>query len=195
MKSVALIAALLSATAAHAETWYPDPTHTEVLIEWNHAGFSMQTAKFDKVEGTLEFTPGDPAGAKADFSVLVDSITTGVSDFDGHMKSAEFFDAANHPAIRFVSTAVEQTGEMSVKATGDMTIKDVTAPVTFDITVHALGEHPVGQFFDYNKGEWLGLTATATIKRSEFGIPALIPVGSDEVSIVINSEMRAGGWN
>ncbi len=189
-------AALLAAAAtANAESWVPDPSHTEVVIGWNHAGFSIQTAKFHQVDGALEFTPGDIAGASADFSVIVSSIDTGVADFDGHLQSPDFFDAATYPTIRFVSTSVEQTGDMTVQATGDLTIKDVTKPVTFDITVHQLGEHPVGQFFDFYKGEWLGMTATATITRSEFGIDAFIPVGSDEIDITINTEMRAGGWD
>ncbi|MEM9426013.1 MAG: YceI family protein [Pseudomonadota bacterium] len=195
-KHVSLAAvAFVAASAAQAESWVPDLSHTEVVIGWNHAGFSIQTAKFTEVEGALEFVPDDVAGAKADFSVMVASIDTGVPDFDGHLQSADFFDAANHPAIRFVSTSVEQTGDMTVAATGDLTIKGVTQPVTFDITVHAMGEHPVGQFFDYYKGEWLGMTATATINRSEFGIDAFIPVGSDAIDITINTEMRAGGWD
>lgn len=192
----AAAASLLAAsTVAHAESWVPDPAHTEVVIGWNHAGFSIQTAKFNQVDGALEFTPGDIAGASADFSVIVSSIDTGVPDFDGHLQSPDFFDAATYPTIRFVSTSVEQTGEMTVKATGDLTIKDVTKPVTFDITVHQMGEHPVGQFFDFYKGEWLGMTATATINRSEWGVDGFIPVGSDAIDITINTEMRAGGWD
>ena len=198
MKSFLLPAALVAATSgtfAFAETWYPDGTHTEVVIAWNHSGFSMQTAKFHEVEGTLEFVPGNIADAKADFSVMVDSVDTGVEALDAAFTSPEFFDSATFPTIRFVSTSVEQTGDMSVVATGDLTIKDVTKQATFEIKVHALGEHPVGQFYDYNKGEWLGMTATTTILRSEFGVDALIPIGSDEISITINTELRAGGWN
>jgi polyisoprenoid-binding protein YceI len=184
----------LTTAGAQAETWYPDNTHTDVVITWNHAGFSMQTAKFHEVEGTLEFSEGDIANAKADFSVIVDSVDTGVADLDKEFKGPAFFDSETYPEIRFVSTSVEQTGDMTVKATGDLTIKDVTKPVTFDITVHNMGKHPLGDIFDYNKGEWLGMTATTTIMRSEFGVDTFIPVGSDEISIQINTELRAGGW-
>lgn len=197
MKAFVLAAALTTATTfapAMAETWYPDATHTEVLITWNHAGFSLQTAKFHEVEGTLEFEPGNITGAKADFSVMAGSVDSGVEMLDNELVGPQFFDAENYPAMRFVSTSVEQTGDMTVRATGDLTIKDVTKPATFDITVHAMGPHPVGDFFDYYKGEWLGMTATTTIKRSDFGVAAFIPVGSDEIDIQINTEMRAGGW-
>ncbi|WP_299376624.1 YceI family protein [uncultured Tateyamaria sp.] len=196
MKSL-LFAAALSTTAgfAVADTWYPDPTHTDVVVTWNHAGFSLQTAKFHEVKGTLEFDAGNIADAKADFSVVAASVDSGVEALDAELIGPGFLDTANHPDIRFVSTSVEQTGDMTVKATGEMTMKGVTKPVVFDITVHNMGPHPVGGFFDYYKGEWLGMTATTTIKRSEFGIDAFIPVGSDELEIVINSEMRLGGWN
>lgn len=197
MKSTFLAAGLLVTTAitpVYAETWYPDPTHTDVVVSWNHAGFSIQTAKFHEVDGTLEFEPGNPAAAKADFSVIVSSVDSGVEMLDAELIGPQFFDAETYPAIRFVSTSVEQTGDMTVRASGNLTIKDVTKPATFDITVHNLGEHPVGQFFDYNKGEWLGMTATTTINRSEFGVDAFIPVGSDQIDIQINTEMRAGGW-
>jgi polyisoprenoid-binding protein YceI len=182
-------------TPALAETWYPDPTHTDVVITWNHAGFSMQTAKFHEVKGTLEFEPGNIAEAKADFSVVVSSVDTGVEALDKELIGEQFFDAATFPDIRFVSTSVEQTGDMTVRATGDLTVKNVTKPATFEITVHNIGPHPLGEFFDYNKGEWLGMTATTTIKRSEFGVSYLIPIGSDEIEIQINTELRAGGWN
>lgn len=188
------LALAIGGAPALAETWYPDGTHTDVVITWNHAGFSMQTAKFHEVEGTLEFEPGNIAGAKADFSVIVNSVDSGVEMLDKELIGPQFFDAENFPVIRFVSTSVEQTGDMTVRATGDLTIKDVTKPATFDITVHNMGQHPVGDFFDFYKGEWLGMTATTTIKRSDFGVAAFIPVGSDEIDIQINTEMKAGGF-
>ncbi|MEM8741448.1 MAG: YceI family protein [Pseudomonadota bacterium] len=187
-----LAAAIFSlAVPAYADTFVPDPGHTEILVAWNHAGFSIQTAKFHQVEGTLELDQEDVEAAKAEFTVAVSSIDTGVEALDGHLQSGDFFDASNHPSVTFVSTGIEMTGEKTAKITGDLTIKDVTNPVTFDVVIHNIGAHPVGQFFDYYKGEWLGMTATATIKRSEWGMAAMVPVGSDEIEITINSEMKA----
>lgn len=197
MKPLLLAAALMGLVvpAANAETWVPDPNHTEVVLRWNHAGLSFPTAKLNRVEGTLDFTPGDIAGALADFSVMVDSIDSGIPSFDADLKDINFFDAEAYPAIRFVSTSVEQTGEMTVRATGDLTVRDITRPVTFDITVHKMGAHPLGQFLDHYKGDWLGMTATASILRSDFGVDTFIPIGSDAVDITVNTEMRAGGWD
>ncbi|MEL6233584.1 MAG: YceI family protein [Pseudomonadota bacterium] len=187
-----LAAAIFSlAVPAYADTFVPDPGHTEVLVAWNHAGFSIQTAKFHQVEGTLELDQDNIEAAKADFTVAVASVDTGVEAFDGHLQGGDFFDASSYPSVTFVSTGIEMTGEKTAKITGDLTMKGVTNPVIFDVTIHNIGDHPVGQFFDYYKGTWVGLTATATIKRSEFNMAAMIPVGSDEIEITINSEMKA----
>ncbi len=196
LSSVALITALSVGASASvdAETWGLDPSHTEVSITWNHAGFSMQSASFTEFSGTLELDPENVGALSADFSVAVASVRTAFEPFTGHLQSADFFDAETYPDIRFVSTSAEQTGDMTATVTGDMTIKGTTAPVTFDVTVHALGEHPVGQFFEAYQGTWLGFTATAQIKRSDFGVDNFIPIGSDEVTIEINSEMRQGGF-
>lgn len=195
MKTLFASAAMAAVLAApvYAETWEPDPAHTNIEVTWNHVGFSFLSATFREFEGSLEFEEGDIANARADFSVMVSSVDTGVPDLDGHLQGADFFNAAENPVIQFVSTSVEQTGDMTVEATGDLTMAGQTNPVTFEITVHALGEHPVGQFFEFYQGTWLGMTATATINRSDWGISAMIPVGSDEIQIEINTEMKAGG--
>lgn len=196
LSRLAIAAALTGAlvTPAIGETWGLDASHTDVTVTWNHAGFSMQSASFNEFSGSLEMDPENVAGLSADFSVSIASISTGVDAFTGHLLSGDFFNVETHPTARFVSTSAEQTGDMSATVTGDMTILGNTQPVTFDVTVHALGDHPVGQFFEAYQGTWLGFTATAEIKRSDFGMAAFIPVGSDEITIEINSEMRAGGF-
>lgn len=193
LTSVAL-AGLVAIPGAQAEIWEIDPGHTEVVASWNHVGFSTQSLKFHEAEGQLDFTPGDPEGASAEFSILVDSVDTGVEMLDTELKGETFFDAAEYPRVTFVSRRVEQTGDMTLRVTGDLTVKDITAPATFEVTVNALGEHPLRDFFDVYQGQFLGLTATATVSRSEFGLGALAPTASDEIDIVINTEMKAGGF-
>ena len=191
-----LTAALLSSTAlagaATAESWGMDATHTDVVVSWNHAGFSTQVASFHEFAGTLTMDLDNLAEAEAEFTVPVSSLSTGFEMFDNELKGPQFFNAEEFPNVTFTATAFERTGEMSATVTGDMTILGVTNPVTFDVDVHALGEHPVGQFFDAYKGTWLGFTATAEILRSDWGMDAFIPVGSDAITIEINSEFKQG---
>ncbi len=190
MRNLIAAALIAAAPAASALTWTPDQSHTEVRVYWNHSGFSEQSLDFFSVAGAMEFTPGDLSTVAADFTVMIDSLLTGDDRFDADLKSPNFFDVAVFPEARFVSTSVEQVGDMAVRVTGDLTIKDVTQEITWDVDVLALGEHPVGQFLELYQGEWLGIQAETTIKRSDFGIAAFIPVGSDEVRIVINSELK-----
>ncbi len=196
LTTTAMVLALMAGAASADPVAYGiDPTHTDVTVTWNHAGFSRQALTFQQFEGTLNIDLEDIAASSADFTIPVASLHTGVEMFDADLKGPNFFDAENFPNLRFVSTSVEQTGEMTASVTGDLTIKDVTKPATFEVTVHNIGEHPVGQFFEAYSGNWIGFTASAEIIRSEWGVAAFIPVGSDAITIEINSEAREGGFS
>lgn len=182
--------AVFAATAS-AETWMADPEHTEVRAYWDHAGFSEQSLEFTKVDGSLTFSLDSVPDSKAFFAIPVSSLATGVERFNQDLLGSSFFDAENFPTISFNSTSFQQIGPKNLKVKGDLTIKDVTREATFDVTVHSVGEHPVGKYFEYFKGDWLGVTAVATIKRSEWGMGAFVPIGSDEIRIEINSELKA----
>ncbi|WP_170382749.1 YceI family protein [Ruegeria atlantica] len=186
-----MFAAAAMASSAFAETWKVDPGHTEVRVYYSHAGFSRQSIEFGTVEGELEFTEGAVADAKANFSIPVSSVVTGNDQFNSDIVGEALFNEANFPIVQFVSTSVEQTGDNTLNVVGDLTIKDVSKPATFEVTVNGYGEHPVGQFFDYYKGQWLGITATTKIKASDWEMGAFFPPNGDELEIVINAELKA----
>jgi polyisoprenoid-binding protein YceI len=189
--AAAALSAPFAAQQAAANTYEFDPAHTEVRVAWVHAGFSVQTAEFHTVGGTVTLDEGAIADAGANVTVAVDSIDTGVSALDDHLKSADFFEAETFPEITFVATGVEQTGEKTAKVTGDLTLKGVTKPVVFDAQIVNIGAHPLGQFMEQYQGQWLGFTATATINRADWGMDNFIPAGSDEIEITVSSEMKA----
>lgn len=192
MKAVFMAGILaVSASLVQAEIWVPDPDHTEVRVYWDHSGFSEQSLEFTKVDGTLDFSVEAIPEAQANFSIPVSSLATGVERFNSDLLGATFFDAENYPEISFKSTAFEQVDGQTLKVSGDLTIKDATHPAIFDVTVHRIGEHPVGKFLAEYEGQWIGMTAIATIKRSEWGMGAFVAIGSDELKIVISSEMKA----
>jgi polyisoprenoid-binding protein YceI len=190
---LALAAAFALSLAAPvlADTYRHDPAHTTIRATWDHVGFSDQSLNFREIEGTVTLDAGAIASATVDITVNLAAIDSGVEAFDQHLKSAELFDIAAHPTARFVSTAVEQTGEKTARVTGDLTIKGVTKPVTLEVTLNAMGTHPLGQFIEFYQGEWIGLTATGTVKRSDWGLDFLVPVVSDEVRLFISTEMKA----
>lgn len=189
----ALAVGLVAAPALQAtETYTFDPGHTQVRASWNHAGYSEQALHFRQVEGEAVIDFENPANTQLNVTIPIAGIDSGVEKFDQHLASADFFETETHPSATFASTSVEKTGDSTLKVTGDLTIKGITKPVTLDVTVNSAGEHPLGQFIDFYKGDWVGVTATATILRSEWGLGYGAPITSDEVDLFISTEMKAG---
>ncbi|MFT4090956.1 MAG: YceI family protein [Asticcacaulis sp.] len=186
LKSAALGLTLIAgslATAAFAApvTYKLDSGHTEVLFSWSHFGFSNPTAKFQSAEGTLVLDQENPAASSVEVKFDINSINSGVGAFDDHLKSADFFDAAQFPTATFKSTKVELTGADTAKVTGDLTIKGVTKPIVLDVKLNKIGEN--------FKGETIaGFSAKGELKRSEFNAGAYAPAVSDEIKLKITVE-------
>lgn len=186
MKRILLAAALGLAFAgtasAAAVTYKIDPNHTDVIAGWSHFGFSNPVAHFGKVDGTITYDPAKPAASSVQVTIPLDGLASHVPDFDEHLKSADFFDAAKFPNITFKSTKVEAAGDKKLKVTGDLTVHGVTKPAVLDVTINKIGEQPMA------KRAAAGFDAKTTLKRSEFGLGKYAPNVSDEVTIRITTE-------
>ena len=181
--ALALVAAA-AATPAFAEpvTYTIDPTHTQIQFTWSHMGFSNITARFDAAEGTLVYDPANPAASSIQVSTQIASVTSGVAKLDEEFRAAEYLDAAQFPRASFKSTAVEAAGEGKLKVTGDLTIRGVTHPATFDVTVNKVGEHPM------RKVQAAGFDASGTIDRTAFGVDRYTMVTGPEIHLRITTE-------
>jgi len=184
--SLAVLAA--TAGAAAAETYNTDPGHTEVRVGWNHAGVSMQHGEFTTVSGTLDLDPERPETASVTATIAAGSFFSGVEALDQHAKSPDFLDADTFPDITFASTAVKLTGKDTAEVTGNLTLHGVTKQVVLAAHLTHLGAHPVGQFFDYYKGDWVAFSAKGEIDPADFGVGS-IPVG--RLNISIDTELKA----
>ena len=187
--NVLALAALLGASfAAQATpvTYKLDPSHTMVLFSWNHFGFSNPTANLGIGEGTVVYDEAKPANSSVEVSLPLANLDTHVSALDEHLKKPDFFDADKYPVVTFKSTRVEALGGNKFKVTGDLTVHGVTKPVVLDATLNKAGMQPM------LKVPAIGFDATATIKRSDFGMGAYVPNVSDEVQIRITTEAEAG---
>ncbi|GAA4313919.1 YceI family protein [Mucilaginibacter gynuensis] len=143
--------------------WALDPTHSEVQFKVKHLVISTVTGFFKTFEGTLQTEGDDITGGEVDFSLDVDSIATNQEQRDGHLKSADFFDAEKYPKITFKSTAITAAGDDEYKVEGDLTIKDVTKPVT--LTAEFGGS--ADDFYGNTKA---GFEVTGKINRKDFGL-------------------------
>jgi len=165
---------------ATATKWVLDPMHSEVQFKVKHLVISTVTGSFKTFEGELTTESEDFDGADISFSLDVASIDTNQEMRDGHLKSAEFFDAETYPKISFKSTSFTKDGD-EYKLTGDLTIKDVTKSVTLDV------EHGgvAGDFYGNTKA---GFEVTGKINRKDFG---LVWDGVTEAgSVVLGSDIK-----
>ncbi len=163
-------------------TYKLDPSHTDVLVQWSHMGFSNPSAHFGQADGTLVYDAADVTKSSVDVTLPLSGLNSFTAKFDEHLKSADFFDAAKFPTATFKSTKVEAAGANKLTVTGDLTVKGSTKPVTLDVTINGAGEHPM------MKVPSVGFDATTTLKRSDFGVGASAPAVSDEVKVRITTE-------
>ncbi len=155
-------------------TWNLDSAHTDVIFAAKHMMVTTVRGKFATVTGTLELDPENPAAAHGSFTVKAPSLNTGVEQRDGHLRSADFFDADNYPDITFVITGVTHKGGDDYQVTGDLTVKDVTKAFTFDV-------EPEGFYTSMGGARRAGFHATAKLNREEFGL-------------TWNVALETGGW-
>jgi polyisoprenoid-binding protein YceI len=184
-KTLLLIATLAAAGAdvrAAGVTYTLDPTHTNVLASWNHLGFAHPSAQFGAVAGTLVYDAEDVAKSRVQVTLPLSGLDSFVPKLDIHLRDADFFDAEKFPVISYTSTRVEDLGGGRLRITGDLTVKDTTRPVVMIAQLNRIGVHPL------SKRPSIGFDATATLKRSEFGVAGYVPLVSDEISLRITTE-------
>ena len=167
-------------------TYTADPNHTLVTWTLDHMGFSPLSGMFGEISGTLTLDPKAPAAAKVDVTIPVSKVATASPHFTTHLTSAgkdggkpDFF-GANAADARFVSTSVTVSGQ-SARITGNLTLNGVTKPVTLAATFYGAGKAPEMMGGKEN----VGFHATATIKRSDFGLGNFVPVVGDDVKLDI----------
>jgi len=158
-----------------------EPAHTRVQFAVSHIGFTHYFGDFTGAKGTLVLDPKDVAASKVDITLPVASVSTTNATLDGELRSAAWFDAATYPTIRFVSTKVVRTAPDKATITGELTLHGVTRPVELAATFNGSGVNPL------DKNYTVGFDATATLKRSDFGVKTYLPMIGDETSVRISA--------
>ncbi len=169
--------------------WQLDPAHSAAHFSVRHLMISNVRGEFGKVSGNAVLDPSDLTKSTVEVSVETATIDTREPQRDEHLRSADFFDVANHPAITFRSRKITSAGPEHFKVTGDLTIRGVTREVTFDV------EGPGPAIKDPWGNVRTGASATAKINRKDFGLVwnAFTEAGGlvvgDDVSITFEAEL------
>ena len=181
------LALVLSTAAFAAEKYAADAGHTEIRVSWSHAGVSIQTAEFEKVDAILTLDEGNVESSAIDVTVDVNSLSSGFEALDTHLKSADFLDVEKFPQATFKSTSITKTGEKTADIQGDFTLHGVTKPITLNATLTHLGDHPVGKFLDYYKGKWVAFSAKTVLDHQAYGVGGY---STGPITVEIVTEMK-----
>ncbi len=175
-----LAGVLMSTTMASAALYKVDPSHSTVGFKVKHMMISTVTGKFNNFNGTYDLEKGVFKSLSG--NIKADSIDTGITKRDDHLRSADFFDVANFGDITFVMTSATKS-----KMTGNLTIRGVTKKVTMNIEMGGVVEDPWGN-------QRSGFVLSGKINRKDFGlnwnkaIEAGGVVVGDEVQLVVEIE-------
>ncbi len=168
--------------SAAVEQYSFDKAHTQILFFVDHLGFSMSQGEFHDYDGGYVFDREKPENSSINVMIKTDSIDMDDEKWDAHMKNADFFNVDEFPDMTFKSTSIVITGDNTADITGDLTILGVTKAVVLKTTYNKSDVHPYsGKFVS-------GFSATATVKRSEFGMTYGVPGVGDDVEVRIEVE-------
>lgn len=174
--------ALAAAGAGTAATYKIDPNHTSALFEVDHNGTSTNRGRFAGKEGSVEFDRAAKTG-KADVTLDIASLVTGVPAFNKHLLGADFFNVEQHPSARFVAERFVFDGERVSEVVGALTLLGQTHPVTLKATKFNCYEHRT------LKREVCGGDFETTIARSQWGMNWGLNFGApDKVRLLVQIE-------
>jgi polyisoprenoid-binding protein YceI len=143
--------------------WSLDPAHSEIGFKVKHMMFTNVSGKFQKFDASIETEDDNFENARIEFTGDVDSISTGNADRDGHLQSADFFDAAQYPKLTFTATSFKKQSEGEYTLDGDLTVHGVTKPVHLDVEFGGIAKDPWGN-------TKAGMTATGKLNRKDWGL-------------------------
>jgi polyisoprenoid-binding protein YceI len=185
MKNALLLAALIAvagAAQAQSATYAIDPSHTAVTFEAKHFGTSTLRGRWDKKEGTVTLDKAAKTG-KVEFTIDMNSLTTGTVPFDGHLKSKDFFAVEEFPTAKFVGDKFTFNGDKVASVSGELTLRGKTNPVTLTATGFNCYDN------QRLKREVCGGDFETTIQRSQFGIVYALPaVTPDAIRLLVQVE-------
>ena len=179
---LALAAGSIQGVSAQPVTYRVDPVHSFVLFRVKHMNTAYAYGRFNSFSGTIVVNEQDPSKSSVEFEIDANSIDTGNSQRDDHLRSPDFFNVRQYPKITFKSTSVRRINNTTLEVKGDLTIRGTTRPLTVRVTYVGKGRNPRGQ-------EIIGFETTFTIKRSQFGVSYGLNGGlSDEVRVTVAVE-------
>jgi polyisoprenoid-binding protein YceI len=180
-----LLCASVSGVQATPVTYQLDPTHTFVLLSRGNYGFSNPIIVAVIDQGTLVFDSDDPSKSSVRVTMPVAKIDSFVAQLNKEFQSPMFFDVDRFPSVTFQSTRVRSMGNHRYTISGNLTAHGITRPLVLHAQLNKTGENPM------TRQQAIGFDATATLKRSDFGLNFNVPNVSNEIALKITMQADA----
>lgn len=180
--------ATTTSNPAAITTWKLDPAHSHAEFKVKHMMISNVKGSFNGLSGTLTEHATDKTLSTIEATIDVNTVITGDAQRDAHLKSADFFDAAQFPTMTFRSSKVQPNGDGGYNVVGDLTLHGQTRQQTFIV------EGPTAPGKDPWGNTRIGLSATTKINRKDYGLNwnAALETGGilvgDDVNITIEAQ-------
>jgi polyisoprenoid-binding protein YceI len=165
-------------------TYSLDPQHCTVLFKLNHMGMSTFVGRFNQAEASLAFDPSKMEEATLSALITIASIDVNNKDLEEALRGKDWFDVPRYPQAQFTTKQVRVIDQTHAVFTGDLILHGVAAPLDLAVTFNGGGDNLLTGYYT------IGFTATAHLKRSQFGIDYLIPAISDDVNIEVFAEFQ-----
>ncbi|MGH8987577.1 MAG: YceI family protein [Acidimicrobiales bacterium] len=163
-------------------TWSIDPVHSDVSFSVRHMMVSKVRGRFESFSGRIE-TGEDPLDSTVTAVVDAASLSTNNADRDAHIRSADFLEVDTYPTLELRSTGLRAKGDDEYLLDGDLTVHGITRPVTFDVELNGFTKDPFG-------GYRIGFSASAEIRRADFGVSINLPMEGG--GVVVGDRIQIG---
>lgn len=161
--------------------WNLDPTHSEIGFKVKHLMITNVTGYFQTFTASVTTEGDDFSTAKISLEADINSVNTNNEQRDGHLKSADFFDAANFPKITFASTRLEKKDDENYVLYGDLTIRGISKPVSLQAEFGGIGKDPWGNLK-------AGFTLNGKINRNDWNLSWNAPLEAG--GILVSEDVR-----
>lgn len=168
-----------------AKSFQVDPVHSTAIFRVHHRGAGRFYGRFNDVTGLIEYTPGSEHGLSLDISIDINSVDTGTEQLDNHLKSLDFFNAVEFPAMTFKSNEATLIKPGFYRVKGIIRMHGVSHPLTIEVEETGLASG--------RRGELVGFETTFTLKRSQFDMNYGVEQGAlgDDVHVIVSLEAIA----